>query len=252
MVLISKINRKLKIELLNAIHNKDLKLEFIMGDCTDERLQFFLMNKTICDPLLISRDYENLCKMSVIDDDEDLIGIFIFDKNGLVVSVILDTSEADDSILDDYGLKDFYIKLSLICANPSNRVRGIARLILKTITDYYNENNVGILLYVAKGKENLKAIEFYESINYKLINKSAMISPPKTLSKVSYIVNSPKSTSNKSYKVNSPRSTSNKSYRVNSPKSTSNKSYIINSPKTSETSTVISPRNKKSRKIIDN
>lgn len=133
----------------------------------------FLDKANICDPLFLSRSFEEL-SYSSLEDNPHTIGLFVTDKRNtqLHCSMVLDTGceKNKDAILGaGYNLNES-IEIVLLCANNAIRTPGLTTQFVRFVFDRLllriNPNAKHVFLYVAKGTDNAHAYSFYTKLGF--------------------------------------------------------------------------------------
>jgi hypothetical protein len=160
-----------------TINNNDYNLHVVTKTNFASYINI-LTNTNICDPMFISKTYEQL-SYDLLQDD-GYIGLLLFNKTNEILYTIaifdLNCSQIEHK-LDEYGSFDKTIELTLLCSNSKERIVGLTRglmdVILSNVIPKYKPNIKSVVLYVAQG-ENNKAMDFYKTLGFKEIKSNIL------------------------------------------------------------------------------
>lgn len=138
-----------------------------------------LDNAYVCDDDFVKKNYENLAYSAL--EYEGYLGFFLTDVNHsiLYVSAIFDfnCSQIQSKLNNNINLENT-VELTMLCSNTKERIYGLASNFLTIIlSDYiprYKPDIEYVLLYVAQGLSNKKALSFYIKMGFKEILPNIM------------------------------------------------------------------------------
>jgi hypothetical protein len=134
------------------------------------------ININICDPQFISNEYETLSYALL--EEENVFGIFLskYDSNNvlnIIVSVIINVKPEKhirDMASSDVD-KESLVELILACSNVKNRIPQAARQVLLALQRVCEDYDKNLILRLAKGLSNSKALKFYTDLGFKQTDK---------------------------------------------------------------------------------
>lgn len=140
-----------------------------------------LDNAYICDDNFVKKSYENLAYSAL--EYDGYLGFFLTDVNNsiLYLSAILDfnCSQIQSKLSDVNNINlEKAVELTILCSNTKERIYGLASKFLTImLSDYipsYKPDVEYVLLYVAQGLSNKKALSFYIKMGFREILPNIM------------------------------------------------------------------------------
>jgi hypothetical protein len=135
----------------------------------------WIENIGICDRNIISIGFENI-SYSILSEDYGL-GFFLTqlnNTNNVYSSIIFDLTcgKNEDIIIEkEYDLTKS-IELSLLCTNMNHYMPGLTMKFVNTVFQFIKVSNPiieHVFLYVAKGSNNPRAVNFYRKIGFQYL-----------------------------------------------------------------------------------
>lgn len=126
----------------------------------------------ICDPSFISNVLENSIYESI--QDGGMTGFFLMDKRNVLCSMVVDTlCRQHGEVMSKYVSVDQAVEITLLCANYLHHIPGLTlfftNYIIEHIIPSLKDDVRFLFLYVAKGRENKRALSFYKKVGFKSI-----------------------------------------------------------------------------------
>ena len=123
----------------------------------------------ICDPKILSNNFEKLA-LSTVEDDDYIA--FTYEKEGIVYSIAIFNLEVTHDMENVRAAE-----LIMLCSNYEYRVKGITRQLLNAAIRYIKHYHPDITTILVQVADNANTVKFYTTFGFKLFFKNLYYLP---------------------------------------------------------------------------